>query len=331
MKDKLITIIGGSGFVGTNLCKLLASQGLPFEIIDLKASKSFSNLTKIADVRNLDSLEKNITGNIVVNLAAVHRDDVENKQDYYDTNVNGMENVIKVCEKRNISKIIFTSSVAVYGFTNNLTGENGKINPFNEYGSTKYLAEERLRSWLGRKKNERSLIIIRPTVIFGEGNRGNVYNLLKQIASGKFIMIGAGDNIKSIAYVKNVVEFIYQCIKSDLNYGLFNYVDTPDMNMLHLCNLVRDKIKKRRIKFSLPMWIGIMVGFCFDLLSKLTKRNFPISSIRVKKFCASSHFSSSKERLKGFKPPLSLSKALDLTIQNEIINPDPGSEIFYTE
>ena len=81
MKDKLITIIGGSGFVGTNLCKLLASQDLPFEIIDLKASKSFPNLTKIADIRNLDSLEKTITGNIVVNLAAVHRDDVANKQD----------------------------------------------------------------------------------------------------------------------------------------------------------------------------------------------------------------------------------------------------------
>lgn len=331
MKDKLITIIGGSGFVGTNICKLLASEDLPFEIIDLNPSKSFPDLTKIADIRNLDSLEKTITGNIVVNLAAVHRDDVENKQDYYDTNVTGTENIIKVCEKRNIIKIIFTSSVAVYGFTSKPTGEDGKINPFNEYGSTKYLAEERLRSWLDRKKDERSLIIIRPTVIFGEGNRGNVYNLLKQIASGKFLMIGAGDNIKSIAYIKNVVAFIYQCIKSDLNYGLFNYVDTPNMNMLDLSNHVQDKLKKRRIKFSLPIWIGMIIGFCFDLLSKLTRRNFPISSIRVKKFCASTHFLSSKERLTGFKSSLSLSKALDLTIQNEIINPDPDSEIFYTE
>ena len=42
--------------------------------------------------------------------------------------------------------------------------------------------------------NDNSLIIVRPTVIFGPGNRGNVYNLLKQIASGKFLMVGKGNN-----------------------------------------------------------------------------------------------------------------------------------------
>ena len=52
------------------------------------------------------------------------------------------------------------------------------------------------------------MTIIRPTVIFGEKNRGNVYNLLKQIASGKFLMIGKGQNRKSMAYVGNVVAFI---------------------------------------------------------------------------------------------------------------------------
>ena len=52
-----------------------------------------------------------------------------------------------------------------------------------------------------------SLIIVRPTVIFGEGNRGNVYNLFKQIASNKFLMVGDGNNKKSLAYIGNVVAF----------------------------------------------------------------------------------------------------------------------------
>ena len=46
----------------------------------------------------------------------------------------------------------------------------------------------------GYTQGENSLIIVRPTVIFGEGNRGNVYNLLNQIASGKFLMVGKGEN-----------------------------------------------------------------------------------------------------------------------------------------
>ena len=56
-------------------------------------------------------------------------------------------------------------------------------------------------------KGDKSLIIVRPTVIFGEGNRGNVFNLLNQIASGKFFMVGKGENKKSMAYIHNIVAF----------------------------------------------------------------------------------------------------------------------------
>ena len=130
-----------------------------------------------ADVRDKLTLEKAITGNIVVNLAAVHRDDVKNKQEYFLTNVLGAENVAKVCSEKNIKKIVFTSSVAVYGFAKPDVDERGSINPFNEYGRTKYLAEEKFRAW--NRVGDNKLIIVRPTVIFGEGNR-NVYNLLSQ-------------------------------------------------------------------------------------------------------------------------------------------------------
>ena len=54
----------------------------------------------------------------------------------------------------------------------------------------------------------KAINILRPTVIFGERNRGNVYNLLRQISSGKFLMVGKGENKKSMAYVGNIVAFI---------------------------------------------------------------------------------------------------------------------------
>jgi nucleoside-diphosphate-sugar epimerase len=68
-------------------------------------------------------------------------------------------------------KIIFTSSVAIYGFAPIGTDEIGKINYFNDYGRTKWLAEEKCRPWLAYD-SEYSLTIIRPMVIFGEQNRG---------------------------------------------------------------------------------------------------------------------------------------------------------------
>ena len=74
--NKKISIIGGSGFVGTNLCRQLASKQQNFEIIDLKVSNEFPDKCKIADVRDVNTLRKAIKGDVVVNLAAVHRDDI---------------------------------------------------------------------------------------------------------------------------------------------------------------------------------------------------------------------------------------------------------------
>ena len=82
---------------------------------------------------------------------------------------------------KDIKTIIFTSSVAIYGFAPPNTDEGGEANYFNDYGRTKWLAEQAYSKWYSEDTENRRLIIIRPTVIFGEGNRGNVYNLLKQI------------------------------------------------------------------------------------------------------------------------------------------------------
>ncbi len=327
---KKITVIGGSGFLGTNLCRQLSLKQQDFEIIDLKMSNQFPDKCKIADVRDAETLRKTITGDVVVNLAAVHRDDVRDKTEYHRTNVDGAENVALVCGEKGIDKIVFTSSVAVYGFAEPGTDESGAINPFNEYGRTKFEAEEKLRNWHARGDN--SLIIVRPTVIFGEGNRGNVFNLFNQIASGKFLMVGNGENKKSMAYIGNIVAFLETCITTDTKHGVYNYVDTPDLTMNQLVSLVRMKLKgKTGVGPRLPYWLGLTLGYTADLVAKLLSRNLPVSSIRVKKFASSTEFKSAKASLENFQAPFSLSDGVQCALQSEFISPDPNREIFYTE
>ena len=142
MDFKKVTVIGGSGFVGTNLCQALSSKQVDFEILDLKLSSCFPEKCSIADVRDIDSLRNSINGDVVVNLAAVHRDDVHDKNEYVQTNIEGAANVAQVCSENGIRKIVFTSTVAVYGFAKPCTDESGAIKPFNEYGRTKFEAEE---------------------------------------------------------------------------------------------------------------------------------------------------------------------------------------------
>lgn len=327
---KKITVIGGSGFVGTNLCRQLSLKQQDFEIIDLKMSNQFPEKCKIADVRDPETLRNTITGDVVVNLAAVHRDDLRDKTEYQRTNVDGAENVASVCTEKGINKIVFTSTVAVYGFAEPGTDECGLIKPFNEYGRTKFEAEEKLRTWHATGDN--SLIIVRPTVIFGEGNRGNVFNLLNQIASGKFLMVGEGENKKSMAYIGNVVAFLETCIATDQKYGLYNYVDTPDLTMNELVSQVRSKLQsKTGVGPRLPYRVGLILGYIADLISMLSGKNLTISSIRIKKFASSSEFKTAKSNLDNFVAPFRLTAGIECTLQSEFINPDERREIFFTE
>lgn len=314
MKENKL-IIGGSGFLGSVLQKTFNKKNHNFYIGDSSLNKDEENYL---DITKKDSFKYKSKTSLIINLAAEHRDDVLPISKYYEVNVSGSKNVCDFAEKNNINKIIFISSVAVYGFSRKPLKEDGDINYFNEYGKTKYLAEEVYKDWYQKDKEHRSLIIIRPTVIFGKGNRGNVYNLIKQIAEKKFLMIGDGKNIKSIAYVENVADFIeYLSTKYKSGFHLFNYSDKPDLDM----NTLVSKIKlilfnDQKIGLKIPFFLGLILGYICDLVTKILKISLPISSIRVKKFISSTQFDSSAFS-DGFKPSYTIEDALKETIESE--------------
>lgn len=317
-----IIILGGSGFIGTRLAQRLSAHRNTFKIIDKIQSKFYPNHFKKGDVRHLKTLRPLISSkdNIIINLAAEHRDDVSPITLYQDVNVNGAINLCKIAREKSIKKIIFTSSVAVYGLSNIDLDESGLINPFNEYGRTKWEAEKIYRRWHAEDPKKRMLLILRPTVVFGEGNRGNVYNLLRQVVSGRFIMIGNGQNRKSLAYVENVAAFLEFATTFKSGLFVYNYSDRPDFSMNQLILFINKILgKNSKINFMLPYFIGIMIGKFFDLLSFILQRNFSISSIRVKKFCANSVYKSTAFN-SGFKAPVNLGYAIKKTIKHEFLN-----------
>ena len=264
-------------------------------------------------------------------MAAVHRDDVQPISRYDDVNVQGATNVCEVARRFDIKKIIFTSSVAIYGFAPPDTDESGSPNYFNDYGRTKYLAEQVYKKWQAEDSKNRTLIIVRPTVIFGEGNRGNVYNLLKQIASRRFVMFGNGKNKKSMAYVGNVSSFIYNRISNrELGLNIYNYVDKPDLTMNDLLSVIEKKLNFKLLKISLPMWLGIYLGYFIDLIAFILNKKFSISSVRIKKFCATTQFDS-KKAMNVFKPPYTIKEGLNKTLDYEFLNSDKDDILFYSE
>ena len=331
MTNKPITLIGGAGFVGSRLSKRLTRAGKDFTIFDAQPSQVFGGKTVIGDICNLADYEALPKSDVLINLAAVHRDDVRPLSRYDDVNVGGSEVICNYARQAGINKIIFTSSVAIYGFAPANTGEEGEPNYFNDYGRTKYLAEQVYKKWQAEDPDRRSLVIIRPTVIFGEGNRGNVCNLFTQIARKQFLMFGDGKNRKSMAYVENVAAFLEYSLDFPPGLHIYNYVDKPDLDMNTLVSTARKALfGKANVGVRLPKFVGVGIGYLADGIAKITGKSLPVSSIRVKKFLGTTQFGSSVHRT-GFVAPVKLEDAIEQTLRYEFIEDNSDQPEFLTE
>ena len=315
----LISIVGGSGFVGQRLAALLLAAGWDVRVVDVVAPASEEVMYRQADVRNRRALSTTLEGSeVVYNLAAVHRDDAKPVSLYNDVNVTGAANVCDVCRDEGIRKVVFASSVAVYGLAAPIVSEEGATTPINDYGRSKLRAEEVHREWQSEESERRSLVIVRPTVVFGERNRGNVYQLVRQIMGRRFVMIGSGRNRKSMAYVGNVSAFLVHVLNLGAGTHLFNYADGPDLSMDELVRTIRFALGRRPVVGArIPYVVGYMGGVVCDLAAAVTKRRLPISAVRVQKFCSTTTFTANRVVATGFRPPICLREALMKTIKHE--------------
>jgi len=329
LKQSKVAILGGAGFVGSRLGNRLLNKDIFFNKYDIE-TKNDVNILNL-DIEEIDTLNQLEGADTIINLAAVHRDDIRPLSRYDDVNVQGSVNVCEAARKHEINKIFFTSSVAIYGFAPANTDESGVPNYFNDYGRTKYLAEQVYKEWQAEDPENRTLVIVRSTVIFGEGNRGNVYNLLKQIASGRFVMFGDGTNRKSMAYVENVVAFIEYSLSFEPGLHIYNYIDKPDFDMNTLISGARKTLfGKTNVGFRLPGFVGIALGYVADLAAIIIRKPLPVSSIRVKKFMGTTQFASSVSDT-GFVPPVSLEEGLARTLRYEFMEDNSDKRTFETE
>ncbi|MCY4485048.1 MAG: NAD-dependent epimerase/dehydratase family protein [Spirochaetaceae bacterium] len=315
-----IAVIGGAGFIGRRLAAALSSAGHTVTIVDVETPGGRDESYRLADVRDRAAVRTALDGvEVVYNLAAVHRDDVKPETRYDEVNVAGAANVCEVCGELGIEQVIFISSVAVYGIAAPETREEDGTSPFNAYGRSKLRAEQVHQEWQIEAPSERSLVIVRPTVVFGEGNRGNVYELVRQVAAGRFVMVGCGHNRKSMAYVGNLSAFLVHVLGLGPGYHLFNYADKPDYQMGELVDMVVQTVDQPlKSRIQIPYAVGYLGGVTCDLLATITGKRFPISAVRVRKFCSTTTFATQRVEHTGFQPPLGLDEALEDTIRYEV-------------
>ena len=305
-----IAITGGSGFIGTRLIDKLQRDGHECVIIDIAHQQPVNILDQ-------DKLNEACKGcEVIYHLAAEHRDDIFPRSKYYQVNGQGTKNVIEAAKVNGINQIIFTSTVAVYGMNKGTPDETAPTDPFNDYGKSKLEAENYLKAWVD-ENNLHVATIVRPVVVFGETNRGNVHTLINQIAKKRFVMIGNGYNKKSMAYVGNVAAFLKFCLDEKPGLTIYNYADKPDFETNELIDVIYRHLGMTKPSVSIPYSVGMGIGFVFDGLARVSGKNFPISSVRVQKFCADTSFNADKCQKAGFMALYTLSEGVERMIAHD--------------
>ncbi len=309
-----ILVTGGAGFIGTHLIRALRRDGRSIRVFDTKPSPEPVDGLE-GDVRSQEALIRATDGvDLVFHLAAEHRDDVRPRSLYYDVNVLGTRNLLRAPDAHDVKRIVFTSTVAVYGLNKGEPDETTALEPFNDYGKSKLEAERLLGDW-AEQDEARRVVIVRPTVVFGEGNRGNVNTLIRQIDRGRFLLVGSGKNRKSLCYVTNFVQFLSWLVEQDVGNAVFNYADKPDLTMGELVSAIRGDLGLGTDGgFRVPYWLGLAGGYLFDFASIISGRRFAISGIRIRKFCASTQVATPALRAAGFEADVPLREGLHRTI-----------------
>lgn len=322
-----ILITGGSGFIAEYFHRDLGALGHELVTLDLitptPGTPSAASAYIHGDIRDPKALDEAMQGvDLVVNLAAAHHDFGIAHDTYYSVNEHGSQMVCDAMDRAGVKNVIFYSTVATYGDAQPPHHEEAPTQPNSPYGGSKLKGEAVFSNWVN-KGDGRNALIIRPTVTFGVHNFANMYSLIRQIDSGKYARFGPGTNIKSLSYVENIVDatLFLSGLKADKpnreieNFEIFNFIDKPDLTSTEISDHVSKCLGKKPAP-ALPYFVGMLLGLPFDVVIKLTGKNLPISTARVKKmFKTQTKFEADKLLSTGYTPKVELKEGINRMVQ----------------
>lgn len=184
-------------------------------------------------------------------------------KDFYDVNYKSTTNLIKNAKNRLVKKIIVISSNSPLGCNpsnSHVFNEKSKYNPYMNYGKSKMLMEK----FLIRKMNEGlDITIIRPPWFYGENMPKRQVLFYNMLISGKFPIIGNGNNIRSMANVKNICQGIFLASIKKVSKGKIYWIaDEKNLSMNKIIQIIKNvfsrefKMKTKKNFIYLPAFTG---------------------------------------------------------------------------
>ncbi len=266
----VIYLTGGSGFIGRYLYKNLDYN-----------FRFYSKESKIS-----------INSDVVIHLAGKSHDlkNVSNSEIYYEANTDFTKQVFDAFLKSNAKVFITLSSVkAVSDHLNDVLTEEMIPNPTTHYGKSKLLAEQYILSQ--KIPKDKRIYILRPCMIHGPGNKGNL-NLLYRVASKSIPWpLGLFDNARSYLSIDNLCFIIKELIKRDnIPSGIYNVADDDALSTNEVISILAKsksrqanilKVSKGLILFIAKLGNLFQLPLTTERLQKLTE-SYVVSNQKIK-------------------------------------------------
>ena len=283
-------IFGGTGYIGIRLASHLRDRGWDEVVLaDLKPPNlplGSGVWYEPCDVRRPieDQIGKH-HADWFFNFAAIHREPGHEFREYFDTNLPGARNVCAYADLVGCRKILFTSSIAVYGEITRPTDEHSTPYPDTGYGISKFSAELIHEGWHSQDPEKR-LVIVRPGVVYGPGDPGNILRMIRAIQRGIFVMPGDGSVRKSYGYIFGLLESMEFMLCRSEAYLCYNYVEKETESLRELIAHVSALLGIRRPRARIPKRLLVVIARLAQLASG---GRSPIHPVRVRKAAQSTH------------------------------------------
>lgn len=285
-----ILITGIHGFVGSNLVSALTHQHTIYGLdIIAPVEDGVVKTYSWSELNNIPVID------VVIHLAGKAHDTKNqiNAQEYFDINTGLTQKIYAWYLKSTATKFIFFSSVkAVADEVEGVLTEDVIPNPKGPYGESKIAAENFLLSQESRAKSQdKKMFILRPCMIHGPGNKGNLNLLYNVVKKGIPYPLGAFENRRSFCSVDNLSFVINQLIEKDIASGIYNVGDDESLSTNELISLMAKTLNKSNriwnwnadfIRFFAKLGTILHLPLNIERLQKLTE-NYIVSNVKLKK------------------------------------------------
>jgi len=276
MKKLLIT--GNNGFIGSNLINAFKQQYTMYGVDIVFPSQNGVYETFLWN--NLEDIPQVDT---IIHLAGKAHDvkNTSDTQSYFDINTDLTRKIFDYFLTSNAVKFIFFSSVKAVADTvsGDVLKEDVEPAPMTAYGQSKLAAEQYIQS--KSLPEGKRVFILRPCMIHGPGNKGNLNLLYKIVKKGFPWPLGSFDNMRSFLSIDNLIFVVQQLIEKEINSGIYQVADDDPLSTNQLISLMAESLNKKAVILRTPKYLIRNIACASDLL------HLPLNSERLKKLTES--------------------------------------------